>query len=64
MKKINLFYCRCIVYFIFMLGICMNAVTVSGQEDDPITWVTSRDVAISTALSEGKYILLVAGSST
>ena len=63
MEKNNRLYFRGIICFLFILGISINAAIVLAQEDD-ITWVTSRDEAISTALNEGKYILLVAGSDT
>jgi hypothetical protein len=48
---------------VFILIININTTTVIGQEYVPLTWVTSRDEAISIALSEGKYVLLLAGAS-
>jgi|WetSurMetagenome_2_1015567.scaffolds.fasta_scaffold1938746_1 hypothetical protein len=54
---------RCLICLIFLLGIILSAVTSSAQ-DVPLTWVTSKSAAVSKALREGKYILLVIGSET
>ena len=64
MKAIHLIKFRYIICFVFILIINLNTTSVSGQEDAPLNWVTSRNEAIATALKEGKYILLVAGSDT
>lgn len=52
-----------IVYLSLILLIILGPISVSGEEDEPINWITSRSVAIEKGLSEGKYILMVAGSS-
>ncbi|NLD38977.1 MAG: DUF255 domain-containing protein [Desulfatiglans sp.] len=36
---------------------------LSAQDNVPLTWVTSKAEAVTKALSEGKYILLLAGAS-
>lgn len=36
---------------------------LSAQNNVPVPWVTSKSEAVSKALSEGKYILLLAGAS-
>ena len=55
---------RCTIYLLVILSIILGALNVSGQEEDPINWITSRDEAIATALSEGKLILLLIGNTT
>jgi hypothetical protein len=64
MKGIHLNRNRYLIYIIFLLGISLSAVTSSAQDNVPLTWVTSKSAAVSKALREGKYILLVIGSET
>ncbi|MFC1841353.1 hypothetical protein ACFL1N_17440 [Thermodesulfobacteriota bacterium] len=64
MKKDRFNYYRFILYISLIPLIILSTFSASGEEDDQIPWITSRDEAIETALSEGKYILLVIGSDT
>ena len=61
MKRINLIRNRGLICLFILLGINLNAVTSLAQDNVPLTWVTSKAAAVSKALSEGKYILLLAG---
>lgn len=54
---------RGLICLIFLVGICFSTVTSSAQDAVSVPWVTSKAEAISKALSEGKYILLLAGAS-
>ena len=60
----KLFHYRFLMFAFFIILTGLNSSPASGQEDEPLNWVTSRAEAIATALSEGKLILLVAGSET
>lgn len=60
-KKLSLKY-RCTIYLLVILSIVLGTFNASGQ-DESINWVTSKEETIATALSEGKYILLLAGAS-
>jgi hypothetical protein len=64
MKGIHMIMKRGLICFIFLLGIGLSAVSSSAQDTVPLTWVTSKAAAVSKALSEGKYILLLAGRMT
>jgi hypothetical protein len=64
MKGDHLIRNKWVICFILLMGICLSAITSSAQDTLPLTWVTSKSAAVSKALSEGKYILLVIGSET
>jgi hypothetical protein len=64
MKRIHFIGNRGLICLFFLLGINMSAATSSAQDTVPLTWVTSKAAAVSKALSEGKYILLLAGRMT
>ncbi|MFC1493913.1 hypothetical protein ACFL6W_01415 [Thermodesulfobacteriota bacterium] len=64
MKKDRFNYYRFILYISLIPLIILSTFSASGQEEDLLAWVTSRDEAIEVALNEGKYILLVIGRDT
>ena len=63
LKKNPMFYFRYTISLSFILLIILSAFSASGDEDDTLTWVTTKDAAVEKALSEGKYILLFAGQT-
>lgn len=63
MMRMSLFYLRNVLCSFVLAGFFIYSPAVSAQGNEPITWVTSKAAAVTKALNEGKYILLLAGAS-